>query len=256
MPVLWWRSVGSTHTAYSTEVFIDEMAQAAGKDPVDFRLTLLEQSSAPSRRAGAGGGQGRLGQRRCRRAAAAASPCTRPSTPTWRRSPRSAWPATAASRSSASSARSIAASPINPDIIRAQMEGGIGFGLSAALYERDHARRTARSNSRISTTTTVLRIDEMPKVEVHIVPSRRSADRRRRAGRAADRAGRRQRGLRRDRQAAARSSVRGRRYGLEHDNRGRAARRARVTVRDRRRRHALQKFARFCCCDAARARCR
>ena len=33
VPVLWWRSVGSTHTAYSTEVFIDQLAQAAGETP-------------------------------------------------------------------------------------------------------------------------------------------------------------------------------------------------------------------------------
>jgi isoquinoline 1-oxidoreductase beta subunit len=34
VPVLWWRSVGSTHTAYSTETFVDERAAAAKKDPV------------------------------------------------------------------------------------------------------------------------------------------------------------------------------------------------------------------------------
>ncbi|WP_265949441.1 xanthine dehydrogenase family protein molybdopterin-binding subunit [Dechloromonas sp. A34] len=41
VPVLWWRSVGSSHTAYSTEVFFDEVAKAAGKDPVALRLELL-----------------------------------------------------------------------------------------------------------------------------------------------------------------------------------------------------------------------
>jgi isoquinoline 1-oxidoreductase beta subunit len=43
VPVLWWRSVGSTHTAYSTETFIDELAAAAGKDPVAFRRGLLDR---------------------------------------------------------------------------------------------------------------------------------------------------------------------------------------------------------------------
>ena len=38
VPVLWWRSVGSTHTAFVVETFIDELAEAAGKDPLDFRL--------------------------------------------------------------------------------------------------------------------------------------------------------------------------------------------------------------------------
>jgi isoquinoline 1-oxidoreductase beta subunit len=42
VPVLWWRSVGHTHTGFSTEVMIDELAVAAGKDPVAFRLSLLE----------------------------------------------------------------------------------------------------------------------------------------------------------------------------------------------------------------------
>ncbi|HET6719407.1 MAG TPA: molybdopterin cofactor-binding domain-containing protein, partial [Rhodocyclaceae bacterium] len=37
VPVLWWRSVGSSHTAYSTETFLDEVAAAAGKDPVALR---------------------------------------------------------------------------------------------------------------------------------------------------------------------------------------------------------------------------
>ena len=40
--VLWWRAVGSTHTAYALETFIDEIAHAAGKDPVEFRLTMLK----------------------------------------------------------------------------------------------------------------------------------------------------------------------------------------------------------------------
>src|SRR5204862_233513 len=41
VPVLWWRSVGSTHTAYSTETFLDELAHAVGRDPVDLRRALL-----------------------------------------------------------------------------------------------------------------------------------------------------------------------------------------------------------------------
>ena len=42
IPVLWWRSVGSTHTAYSIETFLDELARAAGRDPVDARRALLQ----------------------------------------------------------------------------------------------------------------------------------------------------------------------------------------------------------------------
>src|SRR5579859_6740433 len=42
IPVLWWRVVGSSHTTFAVEAFIDEVAHAAGKDPFAFRRDLLE----------------------------------------------------------------------------------------------------------------------------------------------------------------------------------------------------------------------
>jgi isoquinoline 1-oxidoreductase beta subunit len=59
---------------------------------------------------------------------------------------------------------------INPDVITAQMEGGIGFGLGAVMYgaitlKNGRVEQDNFNNYR------VLRINEMPKVEVHIVPS-------------------------------------------------------------------------------------
>ncbi len=51
------------------------------------------------------------------------------------------------------------------------MEGGIGFGLSAALHGAITLEGRRASSNRISTTTRSLRINEMPAVEVHIVPS-------------------------------------------------------------------------------------
>ncbi len=62
VPVLWWRSVGSSHTAYSTEVFLDEVAAAMGKDPLALAARTAGRTSAPRRRAQAGRRQGRLGQ--------------------------------------------------------------------------------------------------------------------------------------------------------------------------------------------------
>jgi len=60
--------------------------------------------------------------------------------------------------------------PINPDIIAAQMEGGVGFGLSAALFNAIDLEdgRFVQSNFH---DYRQLRIGEMPPVEVHIVPS-------------------------------------------------------------------------------------
>ena len=108
--------------------------------------------------------------------------------------------------------------PINPDVIAAQMEGGIGFGLGAALYGA-----ITLKDGKVEQTNfdgyQVLRIDEMPKVEVHIVPVARSADRRRRTGRRSGWAGGRQRRLRRHWQAVARSALHCRRYGLRRGSR-------------------------------------
>ncbi len=49
VPVLWWRSVGHSHTAHVMETVIDELAYLAGKDPVAFRIGLLAQSRATPR---------------------------------------------------------------------------------------------------------------------------------------------------------------------------------------------------------------
>jgi isoquinoline 1-oxidoreductase beta subunit len=59
---------------------------------------------------------------------------------------------------------------INPSVIRAQMEGGIGFGLSAALHGEITLREGQVEQSNF-TDYPVLRINEMPHIEVHIVPS-------------------------------------------------------------------------------------
>jgi len=59
---------------------------------------------------------------------------------------------------------------VNPDFIAAQMEGGIGFGLGAALHGAITLKDGQVEQSNFDGYQ-VLRIDDMPKVEVHIVPS-------------------------------------------------------------------------------------
>jgi isoquinoline 1-oxidoreductase beta subunit len=59
---------------------------------------------------------------------------------------------------------------VNPDNVRAQMEGGIGFGLSAALFGAITIKDGGVEQSNFHDYR-VLRINEMPPIEVHIVPS-------------------------------------------------------------------------------------
>jgi isoquinoline 1-oxidoreductase beta subunit len=169
VPVLWWRSVGHTHTAFTVEVFIDELASAAGRDPVELRRALL--SSHPrhlgvldlaAEKAGWGSA---LPPGRSRGVAVHQSFDT--------------FVAQVAEVSIADGGgfqveRVVCAvdcgTAINPEIIRAQMEGGIAFGLSAALEEAVtlDAGRVRQSNFN---SYKLLRFHHMPDVEVHIVPS-------------------------------------------------------------------------------------
>jgi isoquinoline 1-oxidoreductase subunit beta len=169
VPVLWWRAVGSTHTAYAVEAFIDEVAEAAGKDPVEFRLALLKdhprhagvlQLAAEKAGWGTPAAAGRF------RGIAVAEAF-------------STYVAQVAEVSVAEGGRikvervvcavdcGIA---INPDQIRAQMEGGIGFGLGAILKSQLTLTNGAVDQGNFDSYD-VLRINEMPQVEVHIVQS-------------------------------------------------------------------------------------
>ena len=49
VPVGFWRSVGHSHNAFTVESFVDELAHAARKDPLEFRLSLLKNHPRPRR---------------------------------------------------------------------------------------------------------------------------------------------------------------------------------------------------------------
>ncbi len=70
VPTLWWRSVGHSHTAFVVESFLDELAQAAGKDPYEFRRALLAKHPRHKRVLELAAAKGRLGQAATRRARA------------------------------------------------------------------------------------------------------------------------------------------------------------------------------------------
>jgi isoquinoline 1-oxidoreductase beta subunit len=169
VPVLWWRSVGSTHNAYSTEVFFDMVAKAAGKEPVEFRKALLGNNNrhkAVLELAAQKAGWGTpLPPNRARGIAVVES--FRSFVAQVAEVSRDADGRIKVERVVCAVDCGVA---INPDVIRAQMEGGIGYGLSAilkgAITLKDGVVEQGNFDS-----YDVLRIDEMPKVEVHIVPS-------------------------------------------------------------------------------------
>lgn len=169
VPVLWWRSVGSTHTAFSTETFIDELAAAAGKDAVEFRRALLAKHprhlgvlNLAAQKAGwgkplaKGKGRGIAVHESFNTVVAQVAEVSVKPDGTLR-----------VDRVVCAVDCGVA---VNPDVITAQMEGGIGFGLSAALYGAITLKegRVEQSNFH---EYRPLRINEMPKVEVHIVAS-------------------------------------------------------------------------------------
>lgn len=174
VPVLWWRAVGSTHTAFSTETFIDEVAAGAGRDPVAFRLSLLEKHprhaavlKLAAEKAGWGTplAPGAPGDRHGRGVAVHES--------------FGSWVAhvaevTVKPDGSLQVDRIISAVDcgiaINPDNVRAQVEGSIGFGLSAALYGEITLKDGIVAQSNFHDYAPI-RINEMPKVEVHLVSS-------------------------------------------------------------------------------------
>jgi isoquinoline 1-oxidoreductase beta subunit len=170
VPTLWWRSVGHTHTAYSTETFFDEVAQAAKRDPFEMRRELLEKH--PRHRAvlelaaeKAGWGTP-LPSGRARGIALQESFASFVANVVEVSVRKDGLPKV--ERVVCAIDCGVA---VNPDVIRAQMEGGIGFGLGAAMWSEitlDQGR-VVQSNFHDYRS---LRFDEMPKVEVHIVPSR------------------------------------------------------------------------------------
>ncbi|WP_058087726.1 xanthine dehydrogenase family protein molybdopterin-binding subunit [Aquabacterium parvum] len=174
VPSHWWRSVGSTHTAHSTETFIDELAAAAGQDPVAYRLALLGKHprhaavlKLAAEKAGWGTPlkKGPKGVRRGRGVAVHES--------------FGSYVAEVAEVSVKADGslrvdRVVCAvdcgTVVNPDIVRAQVEGGVGFALTAALYGGITLKDGLVEQSNFHDQP-LLRINEMPRVEVHIVPS-------------------------------------------------------------------------------------
>lgn len=169
VPVLWWRSVGHTHTAFVAETMIDEAAHAAGRDPVDYRRALLANHprhlgvlNLAAQKSGWGTP---LPSGRARGIAVHES--------------FGSFVAEVAEVSLESDQIRVhrvtcaidCGIAVNPETIRAQVEGAVAYGLGAALHSAITLKdgRVRESNF---DAYRVLRQAEMPAVDVHIVPSK------------------------------------------------------------------------------------
>jgi len=171
VPVLWWRSVENTHTAYSKEVIIDELAQAAGQDPVAFRLAHLGKHprhvAALKLAADKAGWDRPFPQERGRGRGVAVH--------------ESFGTVVAQVAEVTVSGDQIKVDrvvcavdcgiAVTPDVVKAQMQSAIGYGLSAALMGKITLTDGHVDQSNFHQYL-VLRLADMPHaIEVHIVPS-------------------------------------------------------------------------------------
>ncbi len=168
IPVLWWRSVGHSHSAFVMESLMDELAHAAGKDPLEYRRQLLK--SHPRHLAALNLAAEKAG---------------------WGQPlPDGVSRGIAVHESFGSYVAQVAevsvkkggvkvhrvvcvidcGLAVNPESLTAQMESSIAFGLGAALQGEISFKDGMVQQSNFHDYR-VLRMADMPKVEVHIVPS-------------------------------------------------------------------------------------
>jgi isoquinoline 1-oxidoreductase subunit beta len=169
VPVLWWRSVGSTHTGYAVECFVDELLQSAGLDPVAGRLAMMSKTPREAgvlravadlaRWSGPGPVSGRArGVAVVQSFNTSVAEIAEVSLENGVPRVHKVWCAVDCGVA------------VNPDVVRAQMEGGIGFGLGHALYAEITLEDGRPVQSNFDSYRS-LRIHEMPEVEVTIVRS-------------------------------------------------------------------------------------
>jgi len=170
VPVLWWRSVGHSCTAFVIETFIDEIAAVSHQDPVDFRLDLLIDKP----------------RHKAVLELVAAKSGWKDAAPSGRYRGLALHPsfgsitAQVVEASVDSDSRKVSVERVvcavdcglvvNPDTVRDQIESGIVYGLTAALHGEItiEAGRVKQSNFH---DYPALRMNEMPEIEVHLIDS-------------------------------------------------------------------------------------
>ncbi|AGP38036.1 twin-arginine translocation pathway signal protein [Sorangium cellulosum] len=167
--VLWWRSVGNTHTAFAMESMVDELAHAAGQDPLAYRLELLKNKprhanalKVVAEKAGWG----------------TALPPGRARGLAMHESFGSivAEVAEISIEKGRIRVHSVTCSvdcgtAVNPLGIEAQVQGSVAFGLTAALYGKLNIVEGQVQESNFHDYP-MLRMADMPRIAVHIIPSK------------------------------------------------------------------------------------
>jgi isoquinoline 1-oxidoreductase beta subunit len=165
-----WRGVGSTRNVFIVESVIDELAIRAGVDPLEYRRTLMGKAPPRLRRvldiAAVKSGWGDPLPARCGRGISVYEGFGSFLAVVAQVSVNQAGEAQVERVTCAADIGVV----INPDIVVAQLEGGVTFGLSAALYEQITIKdgRVEQANF---DTYPVLRMNAAPKIEVHLVDS-------------------------------------------------------------------------------------
>jgi isoquinoline 1-oxidoreductase subunit beta len=172
IPTAFWRSVGPSHNVFVTESFIDELAAAAKQDPVAYRLALLDKAprakAVLALAAAKAGWGGQLPQGLGRGVALQFVFATY----------MAQIAEVEVSKDGAVRVHRVVCAvdcgiPVNPDTIRAQIQSAIMFGITAALYG-NITIKNGRVEETNFDTYQILRMNEAPAVEVHIVESRES----------------------------------------------------------------------------------
>jgi isoquinoline 1-oxidoreductase subunit beta len=168
IPVLWWRSVGNTHTAFAMECMIDELARTAGREPLAYRSALL--ASKPRHLAALKLAAEKAGWSKPPRAGRARGIAVHESFKSIIAEVAEVSVEDKEIRVHEVTCAVDCGTAVNPLGIEAQVQGAVAFGLSAALHSELTLKdgRVQQSNFH---DYRVLRLNEMPRVSVHIVDS-------------------------------------------------------------------------------------
>jgi isoquinoline 1-oxidoreductase beta subunit len=168
VPVGFWRSVGASHNGFIIESFVDELAAAAGKDPLEFRLALLQKHRRAKRVLETAAQKAGWGRKPAQGRALGIAYHLSFGTYVAQVAEVSVDKTSGRIKVHKITCAVDCGSVINPNTVIAQMEGGIVMGLSAALKEKVGFAAGGVKTSNFGDYD-LLRMSETPEIEVHIV---------------------------------------------------------------------------------------